>query len=169
MAGFEYKTNINAVVQALKDYNTCTSNAYLSESLTTAIHNDNIYNRNPEVTVLNGRNLPAIFVRINNSGEEYMGIGPTGSSGAKKEKTVTYDVIGMYPSQGQSNREEDRLEEVYNLARNIEHVFQEEYKLSNTALWCNPATSDFQGPFGLEDGTLVKTVNIELQAKYLFR
>lgn len=169
MAGFEYKTNINSVVNALKDYNTCTSTPFLSQSLTTEINNNNIFNRNPEVYELNGRNLPAIFVRIPNSEEDFEGIGPTGSTGAKKRKTVIYDIIGMYPKPSMAKDEDDSLEEIYKLSRNIEAVFQAEYKLSNTALWCNPRSTDFQGPFGLEDGTVLKTVMIELEAQYLFR
>lgn len=169
MSGFEYKTNLTAVVDALKDANTTTANAYLSQSLTSAIDSDNIINGNPETYQIVGTRLPAIFIRIPNAQEEFMGIGPTGTNRNKKEKTINYQIIGMYPRPLAYQKESDALEEIYNLARNIEAVFQENYRLSNTAMWCAPTETNFDGPFQLEDNTMLKTVVIDLQAKYQFR
>jgi hypothetical protein len=169
MSGFGYKTQVDLVVDILQGANTSTSVCPLSEDLTTPINNKNIYNRNPETTVLGGRDLPAIFVRLPSSAEEFEGIGPTGPNKNLKRKTLNIDIIGLYPSQGQTNKEEDRLEEVYNLARNIERVIQTNYNLSGTALWCNPKSTNFTGPYGLEDGTLFKSVLVEVEAQYLFR
>lgn len=169
MAGFEYKTQVDLIVDILKAANTSTSGNYLSLSLTTAIQDKNIYNRNPESTIMHGRDLPAIFVRIPSATEEFEGIGPTGYNKQLKRKTLNIDIIGLYPSPGQTNKEEDRLEEVYKLARNIEAVLQTNYNLSGTALWCSPKSTNFTGPYGLEDGALFKSVLVEVEAQYLFR
>lgn len=169
MAGFEYKARIQNVLNVLQDNNTSTSSTPLSLSLTSEILNENIVNKNPEIIPIHGRNLPAIFVRVGNSDEEFAGIGPTGPSKSRKIKNVIFEIIGIYPNTGAFRNQEDRLEDIYNMGRNIESVFQKEVTLSNTALWVNPRLTDYDGPFSLEDGTLTKTVMIELEGRFLFR
>lgn len=166
---FEYVTNLNSVVNALKNYNTTTATPYLSNSLTAAISNDNIVNLDPELVPIRADKLPAIYVRISNKDEAYDGIGPTGSSRAKKRGSVTYNIIGIYPKpQGAVGDPANVLNDIYLMARNVEGVFQQEFDLSDTALWCNPEATDFLGPFEIE-GTWVKVFKMDLKAEYLFR
>lgn len=169
MPGFEYKTNVDVVVNLLKKYNTTTATPYLSASLTSSIQSDNIKNENPELVTFRADNLPAIFVRISNATEDFSGIGPTGTNNCRKEKTIIYDLIGIYPVTGLARDENEKLEEIYNMSRNIEAVFQQNPRLTNTALWCNPRSTDFTGPFSIGEGLFLKTVLIELETKYLFR
>ena len=169
MSGFDYKTNFASVMQALKDYNTTTASPNLSLSLTTAVVNDNIIGMFPKIEQVRADKMPTIFVSVNTKEEEYAGIGATGASGAKKFATVSYDIYAFVGKQaGGWDNHSSTVADIHNLARNMEAVFQAEYKLSNTAMWCNPIRTEFSNPLNInQNQTMV--FYMQLQAKYLFR
>lgn len=168
---FEYGTNVTALVNVLRDANTTTATHNLSASLSSAILNDNIQASDPEIITVRNDRLPSVFVRISNKDESFAGLGPTGvgSTRTKREAKVIYDVIGMYGKDSASDSHETLLGQVYTLARNIETIISHEYTLSNTALWCQAASTDFYGPFNVQGGGWVKVVLIKVEARYLFR
>lgn len=165
---FEYETNTTAVIDALKSYNTTTSNPDLSSGLTTRIDNDNIQLRDFEILGQQTINLPAVFVRVVNADEEFMSLGTTGPSKAHKLKTVQYQILAIYRREGIYSSHSELLTETYRLAENIEGVFQAELTLSNTALWCNPRRTEFSSAYEF-GGSWEKAVLVELEAKYRFR
>jgi hypothetical protein len=168
MAGFDYRTNITAVLNALQDYNTTTASPDLSGSMTARIPDENIVVGDPDVSMLRMDRMPAIFIRLDSGAEEFSEIGPTGPTKAHKFKTVTYSIFAMYARAGGSQQNDETS--VMNMLRNIEAVFQAEYTLSGTALWCNPKSSVIANvPIDAEAATWVKTVMVELEAKYFFR
>lgn len=164
---FDYNTNINAVRQALVDHNTVTASPDLSAGLTHRVKTIKIFD--PEITAQKMSTYPAVYVRLITKDEEYTSLGATGSAGNKKQAEVAYDVMGYYLREGIVKQQEDLLNEIYNLAENVEGVFQAEFRLSNTALWCNPQTTDFSPPISGGEDTWVKSMRVELKAMYHFR
>lgn len=162
---FAYTTNLNAVVQALTDANTTTASPYLSTGLTRKVVT--VRSGDPELESLQPRDLPMVLVRVNRKDEEAAGLGETGPTGVRKFASVVYDIFGIYLREGVYGLERSHRTEIYALASNIEGVFQKEMQLSNTALWCHPASSEFQT--FQNEGEAVKGVLISLQARYLFR
>lgn len=168
---FEYLINVTSVINVLKAHNTTTASPDLSLSLASGrISDDNIQNTDPEIVMTRNDGFPAIFVRISNKDEAFQGVGRTGNTSdrVRKEGKVTYDVIGFVQKESARLSHESLLNDAYILARNIEGVFQKEFDLSGTALWCNPGSTDFYGPFEVK-GSWLKTVLVRLEAKYLFR
>jgi len=166
MGGFAYHDNITAVVNALRDYNTTTSTPDISDGISTRVKD--VYSNNPRVFGIRFDLLPAIFVWAEGADEEYASLGTTGSTGNRKEKNARYNILGIYRKEGGIGTHADALEEVYKLAGNIESVFAQETTLSGTALWCNPAVTEFLEP-GLLGGVWAKGVLIHLEARYHFR
>ena len=163
---FDYEANLDAVANALSNYNTTTANPDLSSGLTSRIKN--VFKNDPEVASIKNLDLPSVYVRIASKDEDYESLGGTGPTGNRKRGSVTYDIIGLYMKDGAVDPHSTLLTETYRLAENIEGVFQAEYQLSNTALWCNPASTNFSPSFGYQ-GALVKGVLIQLRAEYFFR
>lgn len=163
---FDYENNTLAIVNALTAYNTTTAVVDLSSGLTTRVKN--IYRSDPDVVDLRGDIYPAVFVRVSRKEESFAGLGATGPTGARKHAVVTYDVIGLYRKDGMNSTQQAVLVEIERLAENIEGVFQREYTLSATALFCNPVSTNFLGPFGT-DNMWIKGVIVELEAEYHFR
>lgn len=170
MAGLDYNAKMDAVVQALLDYNTTTSSPDLSADLANRVRDENIKIGDPDVEMIRADKMPAIFVRLEKSMENFAAIGATGPTGASKEKIVTFSIFAMYGRAGGSQRHVDAMTSVADLVRNIEAVFQAEYKLSNTAMWCNPKKSTITNvPVDANGTTWIKTALVELEAKYFFR
>lgn len=167
---FEYATNLNSVLQVLKDHNTTTASPYLSLSLTTAINSENIMADDPEIVNVRIDHLPAIFVRLNRKDDEFASIGNPGTATnrVRKKAEVSYDVIAMYAKEGGHSTNQNVMSELYTMTRNIEGVLNSECTLSGTALWSQPTFSDFFPPFKI-DGSWVKTVLIQLRASYLYK
>lgn len=162
---FAYSTNLNAVTQALTDYNTTTATPYLSSGLTRRVVT--IRSGDPEVESIRTIDFPMVLVRVNSKNEEPAGLGETGPSRARKFADVSYDIFAMYLREGLHTTERVHRTEVYTLAQNIEGVFQQEMQLSSTALWCHPERTEFQT--FQADGEAVKGALITLRARYLFR
>ena len=165
---FDYEANIAAVENALNGYNTTTSNPDLSSGLTPRI--SNVYVSDPEVAAIRWDQLPAIFIRTQAASEEAAGLGATGplTSHVRKFKEVTYELVCMFTRDGAHTSLPAHETQVYRFAENAEGVFQREFTLSGTALWCHPERTDF-GAFQLGDGLRVRGVVVSLKAKYLFQ
>lgn len=166
---FDYAANVAAVRQCLADYNTATANPYLSQSLTTQIVS--VLVDDPEVAGVQWTNhLPGVFIRIQTGEEEAASLGDTGplARHVQKFKTVAYEIIGLYPRDGASAANADHMTEIYQFAENLEGVFQREFTLSGTALWCHPERTDF-GAFQTPGGVRVKAFVTTLRARYMFR
>ena len=172
MAGFAYNTNLTAVVDALKDYNTTTSTPDLSDGLGTGrrVLDENIKIGDPDVTMIRSDRIPAIFVRIDSAEEDFSAIGATGPSKNSKFKTVTYSIFAVFGRAGGSERHSDAMTGVAKLAQNIEAVFQAEFQLSSTAMWCQPRRTVLSNvPLDPNGATWIKVAAIDLEAKYFFR
>jgi hypothetical protein len=165
---FAYNTNIDAVISALKNHNTTTASPDLSGGLNVRVDSDNILMVDPKLIQPRADRLPAIYVKYGSKTEEYAGIGATGPSGHKKQATTIIQVYGLVGKYGGYETGETLLRDLYTLAANCETVFQAEYTLSNTALWCNPGTTDFETPYDYGEG-FSKPFLINLTAEYLFR
>lgn len=168
---FELETNINAVVQALKDHNTTTASPYLSQSLTSGqMTQASIKIGDPDIETIQGARYPCIFVRVAKLQDAFAGIGRPGSAttNVRKQATVTYDVVGIYHKDGGHASFESLMKETYKFARNICGAFNAEFTLSNTALWCQPAMTSFSEPVNYQGGW-AKGFLIELEATYLYR
>lgn len=165
---FDYELNVTAVRTNLNAHNTTTSNPDLSSGLTTRIRTIRV--DDPEVAAIQWNEMPAVFVRVQYADEEPSGLGPTGplTTNVQKFKTAVYEVIGLYPRDGAHGTNRGHMTELYRFAENAEGVFQTEYRLSNTALWCHPERTDFGG-FQLDGGVRVKAFVTTLRARYLFR
>lgn len=163
---FNYGDNIQAVLNCLNDHNTTTATPYLSLSLTSKVVT--IDDGDPGVSSLRADDYPAIFVRVKNASEEYGELGPTGPARGKKMKNVIYEIIALYQREGKISPHDAQKRELYTLARNIEGVFQQEYTLSGTSLFCNAGDTDFVGPIQGE-GVMVLGAMVTLTAKYQFR
>ena len=167
---FDYTTNLDSIINALKNYNSTGSSPDLSASLTERISNDNIVASDPEVDkgALRSDRLPAIYVMISRKDESGATIGRTGTINVRKKAVVEYEIFGIYGKAGGWSPHSELLTDVYKLAKNIEGVFQAEVKLSNTALWCNPGSTEFSPAREIGEG-FAKCVLVRLTATYLFR
>ena len=166
---FDYADKIDAVVTVLRAHNTTTASPDISANLTTRINDDSIVGDDPEIRGIRNDEFPAIFVRIATGDEDFEGIGPTGgTTGAFKSKDILFHVFAMYRREGAAQTNAATMRELYNLVRNIEGALRVEYKLNNTALYSQPKSSDFLGPFTDETGW-IKIGRIELEARYHFR
>jgi hypothetical protein len=165
---FDYDTNLNAVVNALKNYNSAGSSPDLSDGLSERINNVNILASDPELNKPRADRLPAIYVMISDKEETPEALGATGVSGTKKRATVRYDIFGIFGKYGGHSPHSELLTDIYKLAKNIEGVFQAEYDLSNTALWCHPVSTEFSPAIDLGEG-FAKAVLVNLEAAYFFR
>ncbi len=165
----DYAAKLDAVVAVLQAHNTTTASPDLSANLTSRLANTSIVADDPEIRGIRNYDYPAIFVRIGPSTEEFEGIGPSGGgAGAFKRKDITFHVFAMYRREGANASDADTMRELYNLVRNIEDTFRTEYQLNNTALFSQPRSSDFLGPFSDETGW-IKIGRVELEARYHFR
>lgn len=167
MAGFDYQTNVAAVKNALEDYNTTTSTPSLKTDMSTTVQTIEV--NDPDKVGIQLRNLPALYIRIRDASEGAAAFGPTGpgSNKVRKYKEVRYEIFGLYKKEGMRETTEDHLQHIYKLAQNTEAIFQAEYQLSGTALWCHPERTDFGD--ALIDGDIVKGFRLDLRARYLFR
>jgi len=165
---FPYNTNLDAVMNTLKGYNTTTAAVDLSNNLNVRVDSDNIFAVDPELTPPRADRMPCLYVTIDSKNESYEGIGATGVGGTKKQASVFYNIFAVVGKYGGWESQSVSTSDIYYLAENIEGIFQEEYDLSNTALWCNANTTEFFPPKSIGD-QFAKVCLVRLEARYLFR
>lgn len=165
---FDYEANVAAVNNNITAHNTTTATPDLSSGMTTRVRTIRV--DDPDIAAIRWQELPAVFVRVQAAEEEPSGLGLTGPGATRvqKFKTAIYEVIGLYPRDGAHTTNRAHMTEVYRFAENAEGVFQQEFTLSGTALWCHPERTDF-GAFQVEGGDVVKAFVTTLRARYLFR
>lgn len=165
---FDYEANTAAVRNALLTQNTSTANPDLSSGLGTRVRN--VHVMNPDVSLIRWNELPAIYIRVQQGSEEAAGLGDTGpqARNVMKFKEVAYELIALYARDGARTELDDHETQIYRLAENLEGVFQREFTLSGTALWCHPERTDF-GAFQNGEGLRVRGIVTTLRAKYIFR
>jgi hypothetical protein len=167
MSAFDYLGKLTSVYNALCDANTTTAHADLSEGLTDRVKN--IVMDDPNVRKAKDVDHPMIWIWMEDTKSDFDELGGTGlGAGATKRKTVNYRILATVHKPGMLAEHSKGLQEIYNLADNIETVFRTEYNLSGTALWCNPVETNFLGPVDL-GGSYIKGVIIRLETEYLWR
>lgn len=165
---FNYATKIDGIVDVLYNHATASASPFLSDGLTTPINKELILADDPQSRGLRNDEYPCIFVRLSNAEEDFSGVGPTGLTGAYKQKTVFFDILCFYRREGVNQTNPELLSEIYKLAENVESVLREEFTASGTALWIAPRSTDFLGPFN--DGTSwIKVAQMQVEGKYHFR
>jgi hypothetical protein len=165
---FEYVENLTALKDLLIEHNTSTASPDLSADLDLRVRHDDVHIGDPSLTHIRNDRYPALFVRIADAQEEFQSLGTTGARGVKKAKTVVYDVFAFYRRDGAAAEYGELLQDAYRLARNVEGVIQADPTLGGTAMWANPKNTQFANiPF--DGGTWVKSVLIEIEARYLFQ
>ncbi|MEA3279474.1 MAG: hypothetical protein U9Q38_02585 [Thermodesulfobacteriota bacterium] len=167
--GFDFEARIGNIVNALKDYNSATSSPDLSGGLTARVIDDNILPVRSEKirAAWRGDRFPALFVRVPNAEEEFMTIGGmSGVQNARKQMTVTYDIVGFLGLEGAHKSFENLDSEMRILAKNISSIFYKENTGSGTALWVAPV--NYQFDFEDVEGSLVGAVLVQLEGKYFF-
>ena len=162
---FTYQSNATAVLNALNGYNTTTAAVNLSGGLSTTVAT--IVLNDPEIVAVRKMDMPAIFVRIASKSEEFEDMGPPGPTGSFKRADVEYHIFAIYQREGMHTDHSTGVLQLYRMAQNIEGVFQAEHRLSGTALWCNPETTQFLDVLG--EHAVFKTALITLKARYHFR
>jgi len=166
---FDYETNAVAVRTVLTNANTTTSNPDLSSGLTRRVVTISI--RDPEVTSIRWDELPAVYIRIASGEEDFASLGQPGPAATNvvKFKDVNYEIWGMWMRDGSHSQYDDAITEMYRMAENIEGVFQRNYNISGTALWCNPRSTSFGTFTPQADGARISLVLIDLKARHTFR
>lgn len=165
---FPYNTVTTAVINVLKNHNTTTATPDLSDGLNVRVDNDNIILADIRLVQPRADRLPLVCVLMESKTEEYSGIGATGYAGHKKQGTAIVQIGVIVGKYGGYEADDTVLTDLYKLASNMEGVFQQEYKLSNTALWCNPASSNFVDVYNYGDG-FARPFLINLTTEHLFR
>lgn len=167
MSKFDYIGKLTNVYNVLCDANTTTAAADLSEGMAERVKN--IVMDDPNVRKAKDSDHPMIWIWMEESKQDFDEIGGAGiSSGATKRKTVNYRILATVHKPGMTAEHSAGLEEIYKLADNIETVFKAEFDLSGTAMWCNPAETNFLGPVDL-GGSYIKGAFIRLETEYLWR
>lgn len=167
MSVFDYLGKLTNVYNAINDANTTTALADLSEGMRSRVKT--IVMDDPNVRRAKDIDHPMIWVWMDDASQQFDEIGGGGlTSGVTKRKTVNYRILATVHKPGMLAEHSTGLEEIYKLADNIETVFRTEFSLSGTAMWCNPAETNFLGPVDL-GGSYIKGVSIRLEAEYLWR
>lgn len=165
---FPYNTLASAVINALKDHNTTTAAPDLSAGLNVRVDSGNIFLGDIRLIQPRADRLPLISVMINSKTEEYSGIGATGPGKHKKQGQANIQIGVIVGKYGGYEADAVVLEDLYKLAGNCETIFQAEYTLSNTCLYCNPASSNFADIFNYGEG-FSRPFLINLESQHLFR
>lgn len=162
--GIDYVDKIGSFVTILQAHNTSTATPDLSASLTTRVQN--IYNDDPAVRGLDRIDRgPAIFVSMNRASEEETQIGDFNNR--RKQKTVVYDVHGVYPKEGISKTHASVLTDFYQLASNLEAVVKRESTFSGSAIHVEVVDTDFKAE--RPENNFVKVFRIQVNARYFYQ
>lgn len=165
---FPYNTITTAVINVLKNHNTTTASPDLSAGLNVRVDSGNIILGDIKLIQPRADRLPLITVLVDSKTEEYSGIGATGPTGHKKQGTAIIQIGVIVGKHGGYEADSVILTDLYKLAANCETTFQAEFTLSNTCLWCNPATSNFVDIFNYGEG-FSRPFLINLVTEHLFQ
>ncbi len=165
-----YEDKVAAVKNTLLKYNTTTAGYNLLAASLTAgsLNDDNIFTADIETLSIRANQFPCIFIRAVDKSEDFADIGVTGVGNNYKQAEMTLQIVGMYRKDGAYTDNATLYDEVYRLASNIENVFRQDMTMSGTAMWCQPVSTTFVGPFE-NNGVWIKGCEITLKAKYHFR
>ena len=139
---FDYVEKIKNVVNVLTDHNTTTASPDLSALMSTRVVS--IINDDPNIDGRRSDQSPCIYVSLASASDEETSLGGNFAN-RKKEKTVVYDIHGIYKKEGFSKQHIAHLVDFYQMANNVEAVIKKESTLSNTALHIEIVDTDFKG------------------------
>ncbi len=139
----DYKDHLATIKGILFNANTTTASVDLSASLTSRVPDAGIFAGDIETKSIKAYEYPCVFVRAEDKTEEFVTMGVTGGTGNYKQAEVTYNVIGLYRKEGMYSPNETLLEDVYNLARNIESVFRSNITLGGNLFMVQPRINRF--------------------------
>ena len=158
----DYVSKIKTVVDILDSHNTTTASPDLSASLTTRVVD--VYNDDPNITGGRNTKFPSVWVTIQNATEEETQIGRFDNR--RKEKDITYEIMGVYKRDGWSETHENLMKDFYQLASNVEAVIKKESTFSGTALHVGIVNTDFKTEYA--EQTWMKVFRIQMEVKYFY-
>lgn len=172
MAGFDYKSNLDAIKNMLTDNNSATSSPDLSANLTTRVSNNNIIiaSQFRQRSTWRGDRFPALFIDIISDEADFENISPPGigSSNALRGNITQILIVGFMGKEGLHNADSVFIQDAQYLAQNIDAIIAKEYTASGTALFIKRAATNFEGEFDI-DGSFVNAFSVEIEGKYLYR
>lgn len=160
---FDYVARIGNVVNVLVNHNTTTASPDLSASMSTRIQR--IVNDDPNIQGIRGDKTPAFFVSLNTASDEEEQMGANFVN-RKKQKSVSYDIHGIYKKEGFSKEHESHITDFYQMANNLEAVLKAEATLSNTALHVELVDTDFKSD--QPENSYVKVFKTTLNVRYFY-
>lgn len=166
--GFPYNTLTTSIINVLKNNNTTTSTPDLSSGINVRVDNDNIILADIRLIQPRADRMPLITVLVESKSEDYSAIGATGPTRNRKSGTANIEIGFLVGKYGAYEADSVALTDIYKLASNAESVFQKEYTLSNTCLYCNPESSSFLGAYNYGEG-FARPFIITLVTHHLFR
>ena len=147
----EYRNILTSITDVLA----ANTGGTLDASLTTAVRL--ISRGDPNNKPVQIDQYPAIFVQLISKDEDFAQIGQQ-----KKDMTINFDIFGLVQF---SDGSDDSDLEVQNLARNIESILRTNIRLSQTVLWCNPNSTQFDAAW--KDGIWLSAVTVGLECRLL--
>lgn len=163
---FDYESRAAAIISVFTAANTQTSDPFLSEDLSTTVQT--IIMDDPEAIGIRWNDLPALFLRVRDSENEFGTMGNESAAGRGRHfKTVRWELFGLYKRDGRAQKSSSLLTLVYDFARNCEAVIMNNPKMGGTALWAIARRTDFGDV--LVNGDAIKGFRVDLEARYFYR
>lgn len=159
--GIDYVNKARTVVDVLRAFNTTTAAIDLSSSLTTRIASITV--ADPAMVGARRGDFPCIFVNIARANEEETQIGDY--AGRRKQKTINYEIWAFYKKEGLSKTQDANLQDMYQLASNLEAVIKRNGTFSSTALHVGGVDTDFKQS---QENNLIKAIKVETQVRYFY-
>jgi len=157
----DYVAKAQTVVDVLRAFNTTTAAFDLSSSLTTRVASITV--ADPAMVGAKRGDFPFITVNIARASEGETQIGSFATR--RKEKTITYEIWGFYKKEGIAKTQAANLQDMYQLASNIEGVLKRNGTFSGTAMHIPSVDTDFkQHP----ENNLIQALKIDTQVKYFY-
>lgn len=157
----DYIAKAQTVVDVLRAFNTTTAAYDLSSSLTTRIASITV--ADPAMVGARRGDFPCVFVNIARASEEETQIGDF--SNRRKQKTINYEIWGFYKKEGIAKTQAANLQDVYQMATNIEAVIKRNGSFSNTALHVGSVDTDFKQH---QENNLIYALKIETAVRYFY-
>lgn len=157
----DYIGKCQTIVDVLRAFNTTTAAFDLSSSLTTRIASITV--ADPAMVGARRGDFPFVTVNIARASEGETQIGSF--SNRKKEKTITYEIWGFYKKEGLSKTQAANLQDMYQMATNIEGVLKLNGTFSGTAMHVPGVDTDFKQ---FEENNMIRALKIETQVRYFY-